>query len=159
MCCCGKPVINGEFGYIWNGGQPGIHPVNPPPTDDRETLLYDEPGRCGGLDSHCHHYRVVLTLGGGLYLLVRHGGGDERVYLSSAKTLTNILAALDSTGRYWILNAIFHAQSSARSEAQNNEASRWRKAAANKQIKTRKQRDGSIKVWIETAGHDLAGRR
>ena len=60
MCCCGKPVINGQPGFKWQPNDaPRIHPVNPPALDEYETLLYDEPGRCGGLDAHCHHYRVA----------------------------------------------------------------------------------------------------
>lgn len=153
MCFCGKPVINGELGfrYDFTGGT-AVYPVNPPDVGEAEKIIYDEPGRCGGLDSHSHHYRLVKS-GASLSLLVRHGGGDERIpYLSCEKTLLAPLAALDSNGRYWILNALFHAQRNAASRAKEDEAARWRKAAANKQIKTRKNRGSdSVKVWIEAA--------
>jgi hypothetical protein len=83
MCCCGKPTINGELGYRWNNpnAEPMIHPVNAPDVSEGETILYDEPGRCGGIDSHSFHYRVT-KLHGSLFLLVRHGAGDERIRLS-----------------------------------------------------------------------------
>ena len=75
MCCCGTPVVNGELGYKWNStDKPGVRPVDPPSLKDNDQLLRDEPGRCGGLDSHCHHYRLVKSYGS-LILLVRHVGG------------------------------------------------------------------------------------
>jgi hypothetical protein len=43
-----------------------------------DELIYDLPGRCGGMDSHCHHLRLVKAQFGGYALLMRHGGGDER---------------------------------------------------------------------------------
>src|SRR5438876_8662678 len=88
MCYCGKPVVNGELGfrYDFTGGT-AVYPVNPPEFTEDEILVYDEPGRCGGLDSHSHHYRIVRSHGS-LCLLVKHGGGQERIRLSCAQTLT-----------------------------------------------------------------------
>ena len=149
MCMCGKPVINGEYGYKWNTDQASVYPVNPPKLGERDELLADEPGRCGGLDSHCHHYRLVKSLGS-IALLVKHGGGEERMRLSGP--IRDTLLGLDSTARYWLMNAIYHAYSDGQHEARSATASTWRKAAAEKRIKTRKQRGGdSVKVWIEHA--------
>src|SRR5579872_5634439 len=116
MCCCGQPTINGQLGYRWNNpdAAPGIRPIDAPELQEGDTLLYDEPGRCGGLDSHCHHYRVVSR--GGLWLLRRNGSGDHRLHLSSLQTLKGPLQALDSNGRYWLLSAIYHANSDGLSE-------------------------------------------
>jgi len=75
MCCCERPNINGTLGYRWQPfDAPGIRLADPPELAESETLLYDEPGRCGGIDNHCHHFRVVVGNGGRLWLLVRHGG-------------------------------------------------------------------------------------
>src|ERR1043166_5298780 len=80
MCMCGKPTINGQEGYSWDGKTVGIRQPDPPPLDGDE-LLYDEPGRCvAGLDSHCHHLRLTKN-GPCFYLLVRHGAGNERIRL------------------------------------------------------------------------------
>jgi len=79
-------------------------------------------------------------------LLVRHGGGEERLRLSGP--LEPILAALDSNSRYWLLNAIYHAHANGQRDGRDAEAARWRTAAAEKRIKTRKYRDG-VKVWVE----------
>ena len=63
MCCCAKPNVNGEPGYSWDGKSISTRPVDPPMLEDGDVLLFDEPGRCGGMDSHCHHYRLVKSHG------------------------------------------------------------------------------------------------
>lgn len=148
MCCCGKPVINGQLGYRWQPSDNiGVFPINAPEIGERDELLYDEPGRCGRLDSHCHHYRVVKNCG--LALLVKHGGGTERVRLT--RGVESSLAALGSDDRYWILSAIYHAHADANLAARDRANAEWRKAAAEKRIRTRKNsRAGTVKVWIET---------
>lgn len=149
MCCCGTPVVNGELGYKWNiNDRPGVRPPDPPSTD--EHILYDEPGRCGGQDSHSHHYRVVGSATGAQFpsLLVRHGGGEERIRLSNGGAVLKALAALDSNGRYWLLNALYHAQADARRAAREKEAADWRRAAAEGRIKVRKVR-GREAVRVE----------
>lgn len=117
MCCCGTPVVNGQPGYKWNfNDNPTVHPQNAPVLNDDEQLLRDEPGRCGGLDSHSHHYRLAKSYGS-LILLVRHGAGDERLRLSGP--LESVLTQLDSTDCYWALNALYHAFSRSQSSAGN----------------------------------------
>ncbi len=79
MCCCGQPTINGTPGaYSWDGKTWSTRQPEPPPLQEGDTLLYDEPGRCGGIDHHSHHFRLVRRQYGGHVVLVRHGGGDER---------------------------------------------------------------------------------
>jgi hypothetical protein len=155
------------MGFKW---QPEDHPsvrgISAPELREGDVLLYDEPGRCGGLDCHSHHYRIVMTHGT-MFLLVRHGGGDERIRLSCAATLKGPLAAMDSTARYWLLSALYHAQEDAARNARDATAATWRLAAAEKRIKTRKQHGGKfVKVWIESssveemsAGEACEGRR
>lgn len=151
MCCCGKPTINGELGYKWQPTDaPSIRPVNPPTLVESDTLLYDEPGRCGGQDSHCHHYRVTGQTW--LTLLYKHGGGEGRIRLSNSKAIAPILAALDSNARYWLLNAIYHAHNDGSMNGAGRMDERWRKAAAEKRIRTRKMpRSSQVKVWIDPA--------
>ena len=150
MCCCGKPVVNGQRGYKWQPSDTeSIYPIHAPALQDDDTLLYDEPGRCGGLDAHSHHYRVVKRLGR-LCLLVCHGGGEESLRLSHTPSLQETLARLDSTARYWLLHAIYYAHHDGAQQAYECAERKWRRAAAEKKIKTRKQRGGgSVKVWIE----------
>ena len=100
------------------------------------------------MDSHSFHFRIVKSRG--FYcLLVRHGGGDERIRLGSRPGV-DVLSALDSNSRYWLLQMLYHVQQSASVEAMRKTDEKWRKAAAEKRIKTRKyRRRDTVKVWIE----------
>lgn len=140
--------------YQWSPTDPpSVRAPNPPETD--RAILYDEPGRCGGQDSHCHHYRVVGAPFASL--LVRHGGGDEEVRLSNAKGILAALARLDSTGRYWLLNAIYHGYAEGKRQGHDREAQRWRRAAAEHRIRVRKVR-GQDAVTVAMVGGELARR-
>lgn len=133
MCCCAIPNVNGEPGYSWDGKNVSTRPVDPPTLTDRDVLLFDEPGRCGGMDSHSHHYRLVSDIG--LHLLVKHGGGQERIRVSLPRGFS--FEGPDSNTRYWMLNAIFHASSDG-------------KAFVEDRLKKRKlPSQGTVKVWIE----------
>lgn len=149
MCMCGKPTLNGQPGYRWNGPETSTHPVNAPSLDDNDTLLFDEPGRCGGLDCHSHHYRLVRRFGS-VWLLVRHGGGQESFRISTTPALLEAWAAMDTTARFWTFHALNYAHEDGARDAKASEASFWRKAAAEKRIKTRKVRGSdSVRVTIE----------
>jgi hypothetical protein len=152
MCCCGKPTINGQPGaYSWDGKTFSTRQPSPPDIQQGDVLLCDEPGRCGGLDSHSHHFRFVKSRSSGYALLVRHGGGDERISLwDHCAGLCNALAALDSNGRYWLLHSVYGLQRDSARAARDQSDAAWRNAAAHKRIKTRKYpAKGTIKVWIE----------
>jgi hypothetical protein len=142
--------VNGELGYKWQPNDtPTIRRPDAPELLEGENLLHDEPGRCGGLDSHCHHYRVVKWYSS-VYLLVRHGGSDESFRLSTTKSLLDSLAALDSTTRYWFLNAIYHTYSDGKKTGTEKTNNYWRTAAAEGRIKTRKLRGrNAVKVSVE----------
>jgi hypothetical protein len=153
MCFCDKPTINGTapvktcFEYPASNYQP-----NPPDLQDGDVLLFDEPGRCGGLDSHSHHFRVVKHGCGTVSLLVRHGGGDERIRLYPHRDLPKFLEAMDSTTRYWMLATIHSAHRDGEELGRKTEHFKWYMAAAEKRIKTRKMPStNSVKVWIESA--------
>jgi hypothetical protein len=147
MCCCATPNVNGQPGYRWQPDDPpGIRPVHPPPLEAGDELLYDEPGRCGDCDCHSHHYRLVRRLGS-YELLVQHGGGVERIRTPFRKQV-GTLAPLESDARYWIFNAIYRAHNDGEQHARDKVNAYWRKAAAEKRIKTCKVKAG-VKVWVE----------
>lgn len=150
MCCCGQPIINGQPGYKWQpNDRPSIRPVYPPALEEGETLLYDEPGRCGGIDAHCHHYRVVKSYSS-IYLLAQHGGGRESIRLSTTKHFLDMLEKLDTHSRYWLLHTVAYAHRAGRDSGMEQIEGKWRRAAAEKRIKTRKLRGGDgVKVWID----------
>ena len=150
MCMCGKPTINGQPGYCWDGKTRGVYPVNPPGLAPRDSLLYDEPGRCGGLDSHSYHFRLVKASDGGIYLLVRHGGGDERIRLGTSRPGLAVLANLDSNGRYWLLQMFYHAHQDGVREAEEQVAQTYRQAFVEGRLRKRKIRGtDSYKVEIK----------
>src|SRR6266567_8637784 len=108
MCCCGKPNVNGEpNAYSWDGKRFMTYPPNPPALETGDELLHDEPGRCGGTDSHSHHLRIVKQQYGGLAILVRHGGGTERIALGHRNYILGAMHDLDSNGRYWLMLGVY----------------------------------------------------
>ena len=152
MCCCGRPTINGQLGaYSWDGKSFMTLAPAPPAIEDGDELLYDEAGRCGRLDCHSHHFRLVKRQYGGHALLVRHGGGDQRMNLDCVAALTiPSLAAMDSNTRYWFLHAFYSIHTEAERTARDSRDSMWRQAAAEKRIKTRKYRGSNrVRVTIE----------
>lgn len=156
MCCCDKPNVNGTPGYSWDGRTVGVYPVRPPTLAPHDSLVLDEPGRCGGIDSHSHHYRLVRD--GGLALLVAHGGGEERItHVSIYEPSLRAFLALESSARYFILNAIYHAYRDGLSKGEDSTGQRYRKAFIEGRLRKRKMpgRD-AVKVWIEPAV--LAGK-
>ncbi len=142
MCMCAEPNVNGQPGYSWDGKSISTRPIHPPTLKDGDVLLYDEPGRCGGMDSHCHHYRLVK----GPALLVAHGGGMERMRVSLPRGFS--LDSMDSNTRYWILNAIYHAANDAERKGRDSESGRYSQAFLDGRLKKRRGKY-TAKVWIE----------
>lgn len=151
MCCCGKPNVNGTpNGYSWDSKSRTTRQPDPPALAEGDMLVHDEPGRCGGVDAHSHHFRWIK----GRYdhaVLVRHGGGDERISLGViGRLLAPSLDAMDSTGRYWLMHAIYTAQRDATESATRDRDAYWRKAAAEKRIRTRKLPGrNSVRVTVD----------
>lgn len=148
MCMCihvgGKPNINGQHGYCWNNANAvGIHPINPPELRDGETLIFDEPGRCGGVDAHSHHFRLVFEAygNGSAALLVRNGGGEERFpiakWMPALQPLIDSMRQMDTHGRYWAIHLLYSIHRKATDEAMSAERSKWIKAAREKRIKVK----------------------
>jgi hypothetical protein len=147
MCSCGKPTVNGEFGYRWQpSNMPSIHPIQPPVIEEGDVLLYDSPGRCGRVDSHCHHYRVVRH-GSFLFLLIQHGGGREKMRLGNEDYFASTLAVINETERYWLLNGIYRAIYHATGCARQTTEYEWRSAIAENRVRRRKQR-GQARVTV-----------
>lgn len=140
MCCCGKPTINGDPNYSWDGKTRSVYPQNPPDLEEGDTLIHDEPGRCGGLDSHSYHFRLVKQYGT-YFLLVSHGGGSERIKLTgSGYPGMALLSQLgESYDRYWLMQLIYHVRSDAVSEAREKERNRWAAAIVAKKVKVRRK--------------------
>lgn len=145
MCCCGKPTINGQPGqYSWDGKSFNTYPHVPPETEDGDTVIYDEPGRCGGVDNHCHAYMVVKSSMARWFLLYRHGGGQGRIeiprYGFQGDRYGDPFKGMDSDHRYWLMHSMFSVWKASRDQANTEANARWRKAALEKKIKIRRKR-------------------
>lgn len=144
MCCCGKPTINGEhLAYSWDGKTFITRQVDAPELADGDELLFDEPGRCGGIDCHAYHFRLVKNLGK-LYLLVRHSASDERLDIGRVKQCLGIWQAVSPSDRFWLLQSIHSAARKCSDKARESESAKWRIAAAEKRIVTRKLRGQNL---------------
>jgi hypothetical protein len=145
MCCCGSTNVNGQPGYRWqpNDTPSSTRPVAAPPVDISDGLIFDEPGRCGGLDAHSHHFRVTSRGD----LLWRHGGGTGRMRLSGASMVLVALGALDSNSRYWLLHALYEARADGERDGTERTASRYVLAACEKRLKV-SRRGGRVTARI-----------
>jgi hypothetical protein len=158
MCMCPKPNVNGQPGYRWNHeSQPlSTYPVNPPELGEFDELLNDLPGRCGGCDSHSYHFRVV-DLRGRLWLLVRHGGGDEQHEIGSTSRghRRGIREALErcpgDDARYWLCQTLYHLLEDTRRAARDAERTKWRQAAYDNRIKVNRRKKPATVQILEAA--------
>ncbi len=153
MCCCKTPNVNGKPGYSWDGRTESTYPVTAPELEEGETALWDEPGRCGGLDSHAFHFQLVKN-GGQYWLVVRHGGGQERHKLSHSLCFVAV-EHFSSNDRYWLLHGIYNTLRDAARQASEKKHREWMEAAAEKRIK-RRSRGGVVRVTVEPKLHELA---
>ena len=129
-----------------------------PSVKEDEEILFDEPGRVlrGGGISHTdvccrsHYFRVTLPKYGFYTLRVKHGGGEESWKLDYDKRVVEALAMMDSDHRFRLLWAIMEAHQSSEREGYRKAEVKWKGAASEGRIKTRKLRNSDFrKVWIE----------
>jgi hypothetical protein len=152
MCMCEKPTINGQPGYRWNTKDESVYPVNPPKLIEGDVLLFDEPGRCGGCDSHSHHFRLVNRRAD-YWVLVRHGGGEEAFRLASHRVGTvpmiEAMSRMDTHQRYWTLHLLYYIHHESSQKARDEEGGRWMLAAMEKRIKVRKSRRPGVAPQVK----------
>lgn len=94
-------------------------PNRAPALQEEDTLIYDEHGRIvywtdekkpgEGVDCRSHWFRIVRQ-GSLYYLLVRHGGGDERIRLSSWGNFRAMFDPLSSDARYSLMHQMLSIQ-------------------------------------------------
>lgn len=152
MCCCDKPNVNGEPGaYSWDGKTFMTRPPNQPTLAEGDVLIYDLPGRCGGMDSHCHGLRMVKDYGN-YALLVRHGGGEQRHDLGRDKLMVSALESMDDNARYWFLIRFHHVTDKAVRDAVERANGYWEKAVLEKRVKVSKRRGHAPRVRVVEPG-------
>lgn len=135
-----------------------LEPWRQPTIQAEDTLIFSEPGRIlpdGGnhnIDYRSHWFCVTKRQYAGFNLLVKHGGGEERISLTSYNTnLIETLRGLDSDSRYRMLHTFFDLYHAGQAHGTDETAKRYRTAFANGTLKKRKVRGGSgVKIWFAT---------
>lgn len=140
----------------------GAEPWRAPDLAEGDAIMYSECGRIieagthghgrNGIDYRSHYFRVVSgTNGHGCFLLVKHGAGQERIKLDyNAQRAAQFFEPLGSNERYLLMHMLFSVSREARTVAQAETATTYRKAFIDGRLKKRKARGQStIKVWIE----------
>jgi hypothetical protein len=95
------------FGWsaaVFEAGNYGREAWRQPPTADDEETLSHEPGRVlpsihdgvHATDCRSHCFKIVKPRHGDYTLIVRHGGGVERVNLGYSRRIVNALRQMDS---------------------------------------------------------------
>lgn len=129
----------------------GAEPERQPVPEEDDTVLYSECGRIlNHVDCRSHSFKLVKNHGQ-FFVLVRHGGGDERISLGySYRQIDAIFAPLESDLRYWLLHSFMDLYHDTKRAAIDQTADKFRKAFVDGRLKKRKlPAQGAVKVWIE----------
>ncbi len=124
--------------------KPTLHP------DDAE--VFSECGRiCYNIDYRSHWF--VLIQSRGLFtLIVKHGGGEERINMPRVnfKVTAQAMIHLSSDDRYVMLHSLYDIHKQAKRDAETETAQEYRKAFVDGKLRKRKlPARGVVKVWIE----------
>jgi len=117
-------------------------PRRQPTVLESDTLIFSEHGRsANNVDFRSHWLTLVKAQYGGYFLLVKHGGGEERISLG----YDHVCNALDALGqltedqRYLILYCLYDAHKDAKHEAREERTSYFHLAFLEGRLKRRKR--------------------
>jgi hypothetical protein len=114
-----------------------------PDSLEGDTVLFSECGRItNGVDFRSHWFKLVQPQYGPYALLVKHGGGVERIPLGYGYIMNATLDALtqaSSDARYVMLHCLFNIHQAARRRAQEETAARYEAAFLDGRLKRRKR--------------------
>jgi hypothetical protein len=149
------------FGWsaaVFEAGNYGREAWRQPQAADDEETLFHEPGRVlpsihddvRATDCRSHCFKIVKPRHGDYTLIVRHGGGVERVNLGYSRRIVNAFRQMDSDSRFrlmWTFLDVYHA---AKTEAADATAKTYREAFVEDRLKKRRlPARNATKVWIE----------
>lgn len=116
------------------------------PTD---TLLFSECGRIlDKVDYRSHYFRVVKGEYAPIALLVKHGGGQERIEDHFLRRILPSLKLLDSDNRYLLMYTVYQAFTEGRREGAKQTTAHFQLAFVEGRLKKRKCKT-TTKIWIE----------
>ena len=130
-----------------------------------DTVLFSEHGRImpgsgdgsiagRGVDCRSHSFKVVRARFGGTYLLVRHGGGDERIEISyDHKRVMLMFEPLDSDARYWLMHTLLSLYHDTKRAAEQETGQKYAQAFAEGRLKKRRK---AGRAWVEIQPRAMA---
>lgn len=128
----------------------GAEPWRAPAIGKDDALIFSECGRVLDNVDYRSHWFVLTKCHSFYFLLVKHGGGEERLQIGWSDRLAQALAAVDSDNRYLLMHTMHKINSSAKQYAWDNANATYKKAFAEGRLKKRKVRgQAAVKVWIE----------
>lgn len=137
----------------------GAEPWRAPTLGKDDVALFSEHGRvihpkAGRTAVDFRSHWLILVKNIIFYaLLVKHGGGEERIVINGfaiENGLVPTLESADSDTRYLLLYALYSTHQKATRLSAEKTASLYRKAFAEGRLKKRKQRNSeTVKVWID----------
>lgn len=152
-----KPYLTGSASGLndW-----GAEAWRAPEIAEGDRIIFSEHGRIlkpldgdrHGVDYRSHYFVLVKAQYGGFALLVRHGGGQERLPIGygSGGYLLQGFALMDSDTRYFMLHNLYRVASDAASLSAKETAQRFKEAHAEGRLKKTKIRNrDAFKIWIE----------
>lgn len=136
-------------------------PNRAPALLEGDQIMYDEPGRIiyrtaekkpgDGTDYRSHWYRLIKPRFGPWTLLVRHGGGDERVELGyDYNNFPAIFDPLTPDARYLLMNQLMLTHRAGHDNGRAQTTQRYKEAFVEGRLRKRKYpKLNAYKVWIE----------
>lgn len=138
-------------------------PLFAPELLEGDVIMYDEPGRIiyrpkelaryegEATDYRSHWYRLIKPRFGPWTLLVKHGGGTERVELGyDYNNFPAIFDPLTSDARYLLMNQLMLTHRAGQDNERAAVANRYKAAFVEGRLKKRKYpKQSTYKVWIE----------
>lgn len=133
----------------------GADPWREPKQDEDDTVIFSEHGRVlDKTDYRSHWLMLVEEPYQTLTLLVKHGGGQERIRLGYHtrywKQVAQSMQPMDSDGRYLMLYALYRLYRETRRQAEDRVRAEMKLAFVEGRLKKRKVRgQNAYKVTVE----------
>lgn len=130
---------------------------------ETDELIRSEHGRIAyNIDYRSHWLTLVKGEHRHYAILVKHGGGEERLELTAvnASVIAGIIAALSSDEAYLLMYKMIDIHKAAAKTAMEETATKYRAAFVDGRLKKRKlPAQGVTKVWIDDRSPEAGGQR
>lgn len=141
----------------------GAEPWRRPAIGKDDVLLYSEHGRIvqkgtyghvdNAIDYRSHWFCIIRPEFGPCFLVVKHGGGEERFELLYRTAEVHLFfERLDSTERYLLMHTLYRVHNNATQQANEKTRHKYEQAFLTKRLKKRKMpKSDRYTVWIDPA--------